>query len=191
MKAAIRDRQPARAELILRTSEGAQYWVEADIAPIFDVDGKLTHFVSIQRDITERKRAEAALRDRERSLDTMLANLPGMAYRCRDDEDWVLEYASRGCLILTGYDAEELIENRLVRFLDVIDVEDQVSVRETVATPSAGASPMSFPTASRPGTARPSGSGTAARVSSRSTGRCASSRASSPTSRSGSSSRSR
>ncbi len=156
MQSTLRDQGATRAELILRKADGAPFWVEADLAPIHDGEGKLTHFVSIQRDITERKRTEEALRDRERSLDTLLSNLPGMAYRCRDGNDWTLEYASHGCRVLTGYDAAELIESRSARFIDVIDLEDQAIVRETIGMAIGRAEPyeLSYRIRMKDGTVR-------------------------------------
>src|SRR6185369_6916237 len=41
--------------------DGAPYWVELQIIPIYDESGEHTHWISIQRDISERKRMEARL----------------------------------------------------------------------------------------------------------------------------------
>ncbi|HEX2679208.1 MAG TPA: PAS domain-containing protein, partial [Polyangiales bacterium] len=57
----------------------------------------------------ERARMDAQLRDRERTLSNLITNLSGIVYRCRDDERWTLDFASAGCLALTGYPADELI----------------------------------------------------------------------------------
>lgn len=73
-----------------------------------------------------------ALRKRERQLSVLMDNLPGMAYRCRFDRDWTLLFVSRGCARLTGYDPEELIHNRAVRYTDLIP--DDASVEELVQT---------------------------------------------------------
>ncbi len=55
--------EPVHAELINYTATGERYWVEMDIVPI-SIDGTgFTHFVSIQRDITDRKRDQDALRE--------------------------------------------------------------------------------------------------------------------------------
>ena len=59
---AIETRSPVRAELINYTKSGREYWLEIDIVPITDKAGVVTHFVAVQRDITDRRRTEEALR---------------------------------------------------------------------------------------------------------------------------------
>jgi len=55
----------------------------------------------VYRDITERK-------ERERQLSTLMDNIPGMVYRCRNEPGWPMEFVSEGCQELTGYDPEAL-----------------------------------------------------------------------------------
>jgi diguanylate cyclase (GGDEF)-like protein/PAS domain S-box-containing protein len=85
-----------------------------------------------QAEITERKQAEEQLRESERRQTTLLSHLPGMAYRCRNDRDWTMEFVSEGCYDLTGYSAENLMENRVVAFGQLIHVDDQTQVWENV-----------------------------------------------------------
>ena len=67
IRRALEQRQSVRAELINYTRRGEEFWVELDITPLMDENGEVTHFVSVQRDIGERKRAEEAARvDQER-----------------------------------------------------------------------------------------------------------------------------
>jgi len=58
IRAALENGESVRAELINYSKAGEAYWVELEIVPIPGVQGSLTHFVAIQRDVTERKRAE-------------------------------------------------------------------------------------------------------------------------------------
>jgi PAS domain S-box-containing protein len=62
---AFETQSPVRAELINYAKSGKEYWLELDIVPIENDDGLVTHFVAVQRDITERRRAEDALRASE------------------------------------------------------------------------------------------------------------------------------
>lgn len=80
------------------------------------------------RDITERKRAEAALHESQRAISTLLSNLPGMVYRCRNDKDWTVEFASEGCLGLTGYQPSDLTGRKVSYGQDLIHPDDQESV---------------------------------------------------------------
>jgi len=68
----------------------------------------------------------------ERLLKTLLSQLDGMVYRCRDDEFWTVEFASEGCRALTGYKPEELLFNGGIAYEQVIHPEDRGRVRLAV-----------------------------------------------------------
>jgi PAS domain S-box-containing protein len=58
MKAALREGQPFQGESLNYRKDGSTYFVEWLITPVRDPDGTIVHWVSAQRDITERRRAE-------------------------------------------------------------------------------------------------------------------------------------
>ncbi len=62
---------------------------------------------------------------------TLLANLPGMAYRCRDDERYTAEFVSEGCIALTGYAAEAFTSGN-VGLGDLIEEADRPGVDREV-----------------------------------------------------------
>ncbi|WP_228143594.1 GGDEF domain-containing protein [Marinobacter gudaonensis] len=74
--------------------------------------------------LTLQHRQREALRKRERQLQVLMDNLPGMAYRCRFDPQWTMLFVSQGCVRLTGYQPEDLMENRLVSYASLINPED-------------------------------------------------------------------
>lgn len=79
------------------------------------------------------KRSEATLRETERKLTTLLGNLPGLVYRCRNDRDWTTEFVSKGALSLTGYSPSDLMEGR-VNMGQLIHPDDRESVWSQVQT---------------------------------------------------------
>ncbi len=57
--------QPTRFEAFCPTAKGTPKWWDVSVSPVQDENGRVTHLVSISRDITDRKRAEEALADSE------------------------------------------------------------------------------------------------------------------------------
>ncbi|MGB7621682.1 MAG: PAS domain S-box protein [Terriglobia bacterium] len=110
-------------ELTLNRKDGAQVIAEMRTFPIKIHGQKLV--LGIARDVTERKRAEEALRESERRLSSLISNLPGVAYRSKNDHAGTMEFISDGCLELTRYAPKDLIQNPQFSFNDVIHPEDQ------------------------------------------------------------------
>jgi PAS domain S-box-containing protein len=107
-----------------------EIWIEGHSVPRREPDGSVLWHGFVQ-DVTGRKQAEAALRESERQLATLLANLPGMAYRCQNVPEWPLVFVSEGCGALTGYPASELMGHR-PDYGSLILPEDQELVWEGV-----------------------------------------------------------
>lgn len=68
IRAALARAEPVHEELINYRKDGSAFHVDLEISPLFDESGKLTHFVSVQRDITDRKRVEDEIRRSEAFL---------------------------------------------------------------------------------------------------------------------------
>jgi PAS domain S-box-containing protein len=76
--------------------------------------------------------AERLLRESERRLATLMANLPGMAYRCLNRPTWDMEFVSEGCLELTGYPAAALMPGGKINYGDLIFPQDRDMVWNAV-----------------------------------------------------------
>ncbi len=67
----------------------------------------------------------------ERRMTTLISNLPGTAFRCRNDFPvFEMEYMSEGCLEMTGYPPEDLIHNKRICFFDIVHPDDLPALKE-------------------------------------------------------------
>jgi len=73
----------------------------------------------------ERQRLYQELGESYRTLTTLMTNLPGMVYRCRNDKDWTLEFVSEGCLRLTGYAPDDFVKRRTISYGELIHPNDR------------------------------------------------------------------
>lgn len=110
--------------------DGSVVWVHMAVAPLTLPNEREYRHICLIQDITERKEMEKALNESERSKSVLLANLPGLAYRCYNDEEWTMQYVSEGCYKLTGYHPESLLHNRDLSYNDIISPEYREVLRE-------------------------------------------------------------
>ncbi len=89
--------------------------------PCFDEKGRLLGTTGFNRDITDRKKIYNALIESEESKARLLSNLPGVAYRCDNDDAWTMLFLSEGCFGLTGYKPEELMSVGGKTYYDLIN----------------------------------------------------------------------
>jgi len=75
---------------------------------------------------------QTLLQDRERMLDSLMGNLNGMVYCCLYDDEWTMVFVSQGCLSLTGYQADSLIDNRRVSYEAITLKSDRAWVRARI-----------------------------------------------------------
>jgi diguanylate cyclase (GGDEF)-like protein/PAS domain S-box-containing protein len=58
IRVAMEQWRPVRVDLINYRKSGEPFWVDLEVSPVWDESRKLTHWVAVGRDITERKKAE-------------------------------------------------------------------------------------------------------------------------------------
>jgi PAS domain S-box-containing protein len=119
-------------EFRVRTKDGKIKWVNHICRPVKLTDGSYAGRRASHIDITKRKMAEIALRESERQLATLIGNLPGMVYRCKNNSDWAMEFVSDGCHLVTGYIPSDLLESKLISYADVIHPADRQRVWDEV-----------------------------------------------------------
>jgi len=106
-------------EILVSRKDGTTYWDRFMISPLFSSDGNISHFVEFRVDITRRKTAEVALKERERMFQTLINNLPGLVYRTSLDPDFKVNFISSGCFEITGYLPEEFLTDK-INFKEII-----------------------------------------------------------------------
>ncbi|WP_297089565.1 PAS domain S-box protein [uncultured Draconibacterium sp.] len=87
--------------------------------------------IAAVRDISERYFLQEAVKESREQLNRLLDNLPGVAYNCKNDESWSMNFMSEGCFSLFGYHPKELT-NGTVRYDDLIHPDDKKYVWNTI-----------------------------------------------------------
>lgn len=66
LRQSIQSRRPTTVELLNYRKDGTPFWNELSLSPVFSPDGRLTHFVGVQTDVTDRRNLEEEFRQSQR-----------------------------------------------------------------------------------------------------------------------------
>lgn len=81
-------------------------------------------------DVTEIREVEVELIAKQAQLERLLGNIPGMIFRCLNNQNWTMDYVSQGSREVTGYSPEELVQNTLVTYGSLIHPNDLLGAWE-------------------------------------------------------------
>jgi len=112
----------------LDLAQGAQVVIDVAILPVFGRDGKVTHAVIQHFDITERRRAEEALRENEERFRSMLETVNVGVWRVgrQGRTEFVNAYMAQ----MLGYEPREMVGRPAEEFVDKSDLAGH---REAIA----------------------------------------------------------
>ena len=99
--------QTWRGEFLNKKKNGELYWELASISPITDAAGRVTHYLAVKEDITERKQTEAALRESQ-SLYHSLVEVSPLSI-CRKDRAGRFTFANRHFLEVSNITLADLV----------------------------------------------------------------------------------
>jgi len=108
MWAALSQGKSWKGEFINRRKNGSEYIQSALISPLHQSDGRITHYLATQEDITDRKRAENALHESHQQMYSLLNSMAEGAYGV--DTAGNCKFVNQSFLRILGYDhADEVI----------------------------------------------------------------------------------
>jgi len=94
-------------------------------SPIRNEKGEIEGVVIVFMDQTVEREASRQLKESEERLSNLMSNLPGMVYRCKNDEYWTMEFVSDGCYELTGYSPDNLLNNNRIKYSELV-IDDEL-----------------------------------------------------------------
>jgi PAS domain S-box-containing protein len=130
IQSAINEKKPFSCELEQYKKDGTTFWSNIAITPIFDKDNNLQKVVSMQADITERKKAEKKIKKYLNDLEKTNKELDEFAYVVSHDlkaplhaisalTTWI-EDDMNGKFSEETNDNFNIIKNRVIRMNDLI-----------------------------------------------------------------------
>jgi PAS domain S-box-containing protein len=113
-------------------SDGNYLWTEIHAALARSSENEPSGVVGTINNISDRVNEEELLLANQRTLTATLNDLPGMVYRCRNNPDYTMEYVSGSSYQLTGYHAQDIINNKRLSYGSMIHPDDKLGVWEGV-----------------------------------------------------------
>ncbi len=103
----LANKEPISVEMIEYRKDGTSFWAEIRLFPVLDDDGSCTHFVALQRDITERRKMIDDLRTSEQRYRQMFENHQAMGWIINPTTGAIIDANPAACAFY-GYTREEL-----------------------------------------------------------------------------------
>jgi len=109
-----------------------------DFTLIFEKDTRLKNqeTAELYADLTgmliARIRAEGAVIKSKQQYESLVNNIPGVTYRCKNDADWTMLFVSSNVEVICGYSVHEIMYNYKVSFAQLIHEQDREKVNKAV-----------------------------------------------------------
>lgn len=118
-----------RGEHLQRNRTGETFWTSTFISPVADEHGQPVGFIGIDQDITERKRAEMALRESESRFRNIAELLPDAIFEM--DRNGGISFANKRAFDLLGYSQADV--ERGVNAFDAISPAERAQAQARLA----------------------------------------------------------
>jgi PAS domain S-box-containing protein len=131
VRQAIKDQVECTVTLRNYRRDGRMFWNELRIAPLHDPSGRVTHFIGIQNDVTERVLTEEMLREDHAELDRFFAVV--LDLMCITDLQGYFIRLNKAWETTLGYTLEELEGRRYIELVHPDDVASTLSAMQELA----------------------------------------------------------
>lgn len=111
--------QPITVEVINYRKDGSEFWNEFSLVPVADTEGWYTHWIAVQRDTTERKKVEQALRHSEKRFRSLIENALDIIMIL--DPNGAIGYVSPSVEKVLGYPVIDLVGENIQDFIHLDD----------------------------------------------------------------------
>ncbi len=121
---AIKSNKPLEVDLINYSKSGKKYWIKLQIQPVFNSNGQLENFISVQKEITKEKETEQEL-IKTTNFQKAILNSSAIAIISTDLNGRIQSFNLAASRML-GYSAEEVIgETTPLLFHDELEIRTQ------------------------------------------------------------------
>ena len=132
MEASIRNKEGFDGEVLCYRNDGQPFWVATEVRPIQPTECANTRFISIEKDISQRKAIELSLASAEQRLRSLVNNVPGAFYRYTATDNATMLFVSNSIRDITGYTPEDFVDRGTIRLQDMIHEDDATMVADAV-----------------------------------------------------------
>ncbi|ROQ20697.1 PAS domain S-box-containing protein [Marinimicrobium koreense] len=117
----------------MRHKQGHWVWVH-DRGQVFEwtAEGEPLLMYGTHADISRDIKAQQTIEESLEEFSSLIANMPGVTYRCRHDTPSTVLYVNDQVQTLSGYKAEELINNTEINLATLIHPDDVERVAQTI-----------------------------------------------------------
>lgn len=102
-------------EVVNYRKDGSEFWNECSFVPVADENNRYTHWISVQRNITERKQVEQALRQSEARFRSLIENALDIIMIL--ELEGTISYVSPSVEKILGYPVANLIGKNVAEFI--------------------------------------------------------------------------
>jgi len=112
-------------EMVIISKDGKKKTVLLSVNSIRDENGEILHSISVQKDITDRMKAQEALRESEEKYSTLVERANDAVVIIQDG---IIRFANQGASKIIGYPLEDIAGTQILKFLTSDSKQDLLKI---------------------------------------------------------------